>query len=157
MRIETKTPEYIRRNKATIKKDLVNAEKSARDKLKKVLKRKNILENALKETVEPAWRVEQKNTAKAQSLKSNFGISIEQYKEKLEKQKGLCGICSSEGDIVKGRSLAVDHCHDSLKIRGLLCMKCNTGLGHFNDSKELLLKAIAYLNLHNPEEPDGKT
>lgn len=44
--------------------------------------------------------------------------------------------------------LVVDHCHASGKIRGLLCDLCNRGIGHFNDSVELLYKAIKYLELH---------
>lgn len=58
-------------------------------------------------------------------------------KEDLGEQK--CKICSSTD------RLCIDHDHNTLAVRGLLCMKCNTAIGMFNDRPELLLKAAAYL------------
>lgn len=55
-------------------------------------------------------------------------------------QSGKCLICN---EIPK--RLVVDHCHTSGKVRGLLCDHCNTGLGRFKDSPELLMAAIRYL------------
>ena len=55
------------------------------------------------------------------------------------KQNFKCAICKEQTD------LAVDHCHNSMKIRGLLCNNCNNGLGRFKDSTELLENAIKYL------------
>lgn len=57
-------------------------------------------------------------------------------------QGNTCAICGAKP---KARRLAVDHDHKSGKIRGLLCMFCNTGLGKFRDSPELLERAIVYL------------
>ena len=64
------------------------------------------------------------------------------YLDLVKKQKGLCKICKSDGG---GRSLHVDHCHTTGKVRGLLCSNCNTGLGLFKDNVDLLKKAIKYL------------
>lgn len=84
------------------------------------------------------------------SLKRYFGITVEQYFEMHEKQNKVCAICenpekSKGSNSQKIRRLAVDHCHTTGKIRGLLCLECNRGLGAFKDSPNLLNKAINYL------------
>lgn len=80
------------------------------------------------------------------NLKRFFGISVEDYEQMLNNQGGVCYICKSPP---KGKRLAVDHDHTTGKIRSLLCQHCNTGLGHFRDSEELLTKAINYLKENN--------
>lgn len=85
---------------------------------------------------------------KGYELKRGFRMSSEEYVYLLSSQNGLCAICNQpELSIIRGKlvSLAVDHCHTTGKIRGLLCTKCNRALGLFGDSIELLKKAIAYL------------
>lgn len=69
-------------------------------------------------------------------------ISDAEYDRLLNLQGGGCAIC---GAFPTERSLAVDHDHDTGRIRGLLCMRCNTGIGHFEDSIPLLEAAIDYL------------
>ena len=63
------------------------------------------------------------------------------YVELFERQQGLCGICRRPME----RPL-LDHNHESMQIRGLLCSRCNVGLGQFEDSPELLSAALYYLN-----------
>jgi len=75
------------------------------------------------------------------SRKKNFGISEEQYEQMLVDQNNQCGICKKE----IGWEAAVDHCHSTGKIRGLLCRKCNLGLGGFKDNIETIRKAIEYV------------
>ena len=58
----------------------------------------------------------------------------------LDQQKGKCAICNQEME-----KPYVDHCHNTKKIRGLLCVNCNFGLGSFKDNPKLLMKAIKYL------------
>lgn len=85
---------------------------------------------------------------KGYKLKESFGISIEEYNQMLFKHDNKCAICSKpEIAKFKGKikALAVDHCHETGKIRGLLCSGCNTALGKFKDSIELLIKAANYL------------
>lgn len=85
-------------------------------------------------------------------LKRKYGININKYNLMLAKQDNKCAICSqSEIRTIKGTisSLAVDHCHKTGKIRQLLCARCNTVLGHTNDSIDILKRAISYLEKHN--------
>lgn len=78
------------------------------------------------------------------NLRKNFGISIEQYDEMLELQDGCCAICGIEESQLT-RRMAVDHDHETGRIRGLLCIECNRGIGALDDSVEILKQAIKYL------------
>ena len=73
--------------------------------------------------------------------KKNFGISEEQYEQMLVDQNNQCAICKKE----IGWEAAVDHCHTTNKVRGLLCRKCKLGLGGFKDNIETIRKAILYV------------
>lgn len=77
-------------------------------------------------------------------LKRAFGLTVQQYDEMLVAQGGRCALCGSDFPGGRGR-FVVDHCHDTGKIRGLLCNLCNVGLGALRDSPQLLQKAIHYL------------
>lgn len=81
-------------------------------------------------------------------LKRKYGISLDEYNVQLEKQEFKCALCGGNETHDKHKVLAVDHCHKTGKIRGLLCFKCNSGLGSFNDDINLLIKAITYLKIH---------
>jgi len=83
------------------------------------------------------------NSCRNIQLRNKFGITLDVYNKILEGQNGVCAICKDE--CLTGRQLAVDHDHKTGKVRGLLCMECNIGLGKFKDSSELLSKAISYL------------
>lgn len=78
---------------------------------------------------------------------ANYGITPEIYKKLLHDQWGLCAICKDR--LQEGQFTHIDHCHDTGKIRGLLCIKCNTALGKFKDDTKLLKAAIAYLERTN--------
>ncbi len=76
--------------------------------------------------------------------------ALESYNILLEAQKNLCAICNrleTAPDPVTGKikALSVDHCHLTGKVRGLLCSKCNFGIGYFDDNPEILNKAVKYL------------
>lgn len=77
-------------------------------------------------------------------LRRRYGISIEQFNEMVLRQGNVCGICGNAfGNGSRDRQ--VDHCHKTGRIREILCINCNSGIGRFKDSPELLQKAIDYL------------
>jgi hypothetical protein len=80
-------------------------------------------------------------------LKRYYGLTLEDYQQKLEGQNYSCSICKTTDNKVgdKQWSFVVDHCHETGKIRGLLCNQCNRALGMFQDSVDILEKATAYL------------
>jgi hypothetical protein len=87
-------------------------------------------------------------------LKSMFGITLDQYNEMLNSQNGVCKICGKPSTKKQRRGknceetpecLSVDHDHITGKIRGLLCYKCNTGIGKFDDDPIMLQKAADYI------------
>lgn len=79
------------------------------------------------------------------NLRKLYGITIDEYEEKLLEQCGNCAICNRPSSDYK-RRLHVDHNHITGKIRGLLCVKCNNGLGCFGEEVSILNNAIKYLN-----------
>lgn len=84
-------------------------------------------------------------------LMSSFGISLSHYVEMKVAQGGVCAICRNPETHKRGnkiKDLAVDHCHKTGKVRGLLCSDCNTGIGKLKDSPEILDAAAAYLRSH---------
>lgn len=80
-------------------------------------------------------------------LKSKYGITVDDYKEMLEQQGGKCAICGTDdGKSAKNtKTFSVDHCHDTGRVRGLLCNNCNRGIGLLGDNPETLNRAINYL------------
>jgi hypothetical protein len=89
------------------------------------------------------WHENNPKAAKSNKLKKKYNISIEDYNTLLEKQNNTCAICQQENK--HKRAFHVDHCHETGKIRGLLCHSCNTGIGSLKDNIELLRAAINYL------------
>lgn len=77
-------------------------------------------------------------------LMKEYNLSPRDYNLLVINQNGRCKICGAHQSGLK-EVLCVDHCHSTRRIRGLLCSECNTGLGKFKDSTELLNKAIMYL------------
>jgi hypothetical protein len=85
-------------------------------------------------------------TAKRQKrseLMKTFGINADQYEAMLHEQNHVCAICSKKD--ICNRDLAVDHCHITKRVRGLLCTNCNMALGKFQDDLQNLQKAIQYM------------
>lgn len=80
--------------------------------------------------------------------KTRYGITEEQFKGFLKKQNNKCAICLKELDQDR-KMFCVDHCHKTKIVRGLLCSRCNWGLGSFLDNTDSLKKAIEYINKFN--------
>ena len=74
-----------------------------------------------------------------------YGISMHEFDELVEFQGGNCAICFKPLEILNRRA-NIDHCHQTGKVRGILCTGCNTGLGHLGDNIEGLERAVYYLN-----------
>jgi hypothetical protein len=91
--------------------------------------------------------------AKDQALRRKYGITREVYCKMFNEQCGVCAICKKPNLSIDSRSgeprdLSVDHDHNSGKIRKLLCMNCNRGLGYLKDDPELLRMASEYIESH---------
>lgn len=76
-----------------------------------------------------------------------YGIPKEQFLALFEAQGGACAICSRALELEGPRSDQphLDHCHETGKVRGILCVKCNAGLGQFKDNPASLERAASYL------------
>ena len=86
---------------------------------------------------------------------ARYGLTTEDYNKLVAKQNFVCAICKQPETAIDGATqetkvLSIDHCHNSKKVRGLLCGKCNFGLGKFNDDVKLLEAAINYLKENDP-------
>jgi hypothetical protein len=92
-------------------------------------------------------RQRQRADRRRKGLWEKYKITLDEYQILYKKQNGVCAICSktTNGRGKENNTLAVDHNHQTGKIRGLLCTNCNTGIGNLRDSVELLTKAIKYL------------
>ena len=88
-------------------------------------------------------RIKQAN--RRRYLEQAYGLTPDEHAALLISQSGLCAICEQSDS----QGLHVDHCHTTGKIRGMLCGKCNRGLGHFDDNTEFLEQALFYLKKHS--------
>lgn len=100
------------------------------------------------------WHQENKDTRRAALVAKKYNLDKKAFLDLLSSQNGKCAICGiPESELPK--KLHVDHDHLCCSgnescgkcVRGLLCSKCNMGVGYFNDSIELLMSAISYLQL----------
>jgi len=89
-------------------------------------------------------RVRQRKTRLRATMKSH-GLTIDDWNRMFQEQNGKCAICGEHQSEIKQR-FCVDHCHKKGIVRGLLCHKCNRGIGFLRDDIENLRCAILYLN-----------
>ena len=94
---------------------------------------------------------EQKN----RKLKRKYGITLDEYNLMFLKQQGNCLICSIHQSILK-RPLVVDHCHNTGKVRGLLCSNCNTALGLLKEDEEIIKNLLEYIGYYNGKNRNNK-
>jgi hypothetical protein len=77
----------------------------------------------------------------------NYGITREEYDQKIKEQDNSCEICKLP--FVPHKNPCVDHNHTTLAVRGLLCTHCNSGLGHFKESLSIMQAAQKYLKKYS--------
>lgn len=87
-----------------------------------------------------------KKRRKELHLKRKYNMTTEQKKEKYLEQNGCCAICEQPVSFDK---IHIDHDHKTNRNRDLLCVKCNLGIGLFDENPNLLIKAGIYLEKHN--------
>src|SRR5262249_33589337 len=105
---------------------------------------------------EPEYRARKKvvsaRSSRARRLK-RFGMSLLEYELRLASQNGACAICKKTP---KRRLLCIDHCHETGKVRGLLCTLCNAALGAFGDNPKRMQAATDYLTrFYDSLKPKG--
>ena len=93
----------------------------------------------------PCRSAKYRHAHRIRHLKNTYGITLEEYDEMA---KDGCNICGKTNEENKGH-LAVDHDHETGKVRGILCVMCNLGLGNLGDNVEGLTRALEYLNASN--------
>lgn len=84
-------------------------------------------------------------SARKANLRNKYGITPEIFAEMLEAQSGVCAICGGTDLEQSRKHLSVDHDHITGAVRGLLCDRCNRGIGLFRDDPDALESAAAYL------------
>jgi len=114
--------------------------KQCASKLNKIWRQEN--PDRVKKTYKN-WSEKNRDCVRKHQLKK-YGLSNDDYNKMFEVQNGKCAICNKTSE----KKLSVDHCHDSGKIRGLLCDRCNHGLGNFKENINFMFKAIEYLECH---------
>lgn len=89
---------------------------------------------------------ENKDVCRARQRKHNYGITEEEFLKLIESQNDRCAICSEK--LTTSFNRIIDHDHKKFKVRGLLCRKCNCGIGFFNDNILIVQSALDYLKRH---------
>lgn len=101
-----------------------------------------------KDNPEQARAIQKKSRKKRQArtrdyvLRTKYGITLKEYNNLVDKQGGHCPLCGN----VLADNYAVDHCHDTGRVRGVLCRGCNTGVGLLRHDVKVLRNAIKYLS-----------
>jgi hypothetical protein len=89
-------------------------------------------------------RIRRPDAYRNSDYKKMYGITLDQYKEMVDKQNGVCAICGCT-ETRKLKYLHIDHNHSTGKVRGLLCVNCNIGIGNFKENINFMKSAIKYL------------
>ena len=97
---------------------------------------------------DPAYREKVALRLRENNFKRKYGLTLAAWHDMFAAQNGQCALCAEILDASNIASIHVDHAHDTGKVRGLLCNFCNTGLGMFRDSPDLMQKAAEYILTH---------
>lgn len=114
----------------------------------------NIARMKFRRDNEPGYREYVRNYARKRRFRIKFGITIEDYEKMLAAQGGGCAICHRTDKVIDGhlgtpKMFPVDHDHKTGRMRGILCDRCNRGIGLLQDSVELIKSALKYLQKHS--------
>lgn len=97
------------------------------------------------QSLDPEQREERRRHSRKYDVERLYGVPFDQILGIQKRQDNLCKICKEPVDVEGKRSGGVDHCHATNRIRGILCIKCNAGIGQFRDRPDLLRAAATYL------------
>lgn len=141
-----KAREYSKKYRKENLKQCQEAAKRYREKNKQIIKEK-YSESRKK------YREQNVQSITIGKIRWQFNISSQKAEELyFKKLDGICEICGQKETLTRNnkiRKLSIDHNHQTNKIRGLLCSKCNTLLGRAEDSIQILKQAIEYLEKYN--------
>jgi hypothetical protein len=87
------------------------------------------------------WRASRREQLRDYDLKRRYGISLKEYSEMLAAQNGCCAVCKEQSDLV------VDHCHETGKVRSLLCNSCNRSLGLLKEDPTRIMRLADYARM----------
>lgn len=82
---------------------------------------------------------------KKRHLERKYGITQDEWQRMFDAQGGVCALCQVPGRTGKHGKLAVDHCHETGRVRGLLCTPCNVSIGILGETAERLQRVVSYL------------
>lgn len=102
----------------------------------------NIRNNGVRARTRSICKICHAKQSRANKLLNLYGLTMDDYDKLYNKQNGVCAICEED------KVLVVDHCHDTGKVRSLLCNDCNSGIGFLKENKEIMNKAIKYIDHH---------
>lgn len=154
--------EWIKNNPEKIKEYRIKYEKSENGKRTK--KQYAIINKNKRDKYKAEWRKKNRHKSREYYLKyknffpeklkkknfqsrillSGIDMTFNEYEILQKKQKGYCAICLKKNKCK--RELSIDHCHKTNKSRGLLCSKCNLGIGLLEDDPKIIKSALKYLN-----------
>ena len=132
--------EFYKRSKS---KDGLQSSCKECEKLKK--REKKVWQKPKAKATFKKWRDKNKDKLESYWLKRSYGVTLEE-KNKLLEEQGYCCANQSCRAPIEGKSAHLDHCHETGKVRGVLCQRCNMGLGMFGDNISKLAGMIEYLN-----------
>lgn len=94
-----------------------------------------------------AWREKNPDRHADNNARWRYGVEHGTYARMLEEQDAKCAICGTRDPGGKTKRFHIDHCHETKKVRGLLCTSCNNGIGRFDHDIERLRAAATYLSI----------
>jgi hypothetical protein len=140
--VEEYQKQIIKSQDFLLLQELDRAEKLMLQKLKSEEREKYLAE--MKKRREEQQAKKKRRDSRWLAIYSMYGLTREQWQVIYNKQNGSCAICGKSQDEL-GYKLQIDYDHGTGKVRGLLCKKCNLGIGMFGEDVENINKAIRYL------------